>query len=67
MGHPMNRINIDGSLGWVTFMLIFLWRETMQKIVYWLQKTFSMNWRYCKGFCVTCKYYETCKKDQVLK
>ena len=39
----------------------------MQKIVYWLQKAFSMNWRYCKGFCVTCKYYETCKKDQVLK
>ena len=38
----------------------------MERILYWIKKSLNLNWRYCKGFCVTCKYFETCKKDEVL-
>ena len=38
----------------------------MEKFIYWLRKTFSKNLKFCKCFCVTCEYYETCKDDGVL-
>ena len=39
----------------------------MGKWLYWLKKTFRGNIKYCSGFCVTCRHYEVCKKDQVLE
>lgn len=38
----------------------------MSRWVYWIKKSFNWNWRYCSKFCVICKYYETCKNDDVL-
>ena len=38
----------------------------MGKLVYWLRKTLNGNRKYCSSFCVTCKFYEVCKNDQVL-
>ena len=38
----------------------------MEKIFYWLKKTINFNWKYCRSFCPTCEYYETCKSDNVL-
>ena len=40
---------------------------SMQRFVYWIKKSLKMNWKYCSKFCVTCKFYETCKNDDVLK
>ena len=34
----------------------------MEKFLYWVRKTIRSN-RYCSKWCVTCKYYETCKND----
>lgn len=38
----------------------------MERVVYWIKKTLNWKWRYCSKFCVTCKYFETCKNDDVL-
>lgn len=38
----------------------------MSRWVYWIKKALNWNWRYCSKFCVTCKYYEICKNDDVL-
>ena len=38
----------------------------MSRWVYWIKKSLNWNWRYCSKFCVTCKYYEICKNDDVL-
>ena len=39
----------------------------MARLLYWLKKSMNWNWKYCGKFCVTCKYYETCKRDEVLE
>ncbi len=38
----------------------------MEKILYWIKKTVMFKWKYCSCFCPTCKFYETCKNDDVL-
>ncbi len=38
----------------------------MERIFYWLKKSFNFNWRHCNRFCPMCEYYETCKNDDVL-
>ena len=35
----------------------------MERLLYWIRKFLNMNWKYCSKFCVTCQYYEICKKD----
>ena len=39
----------------------------MERLMYWIKKTLNMNWKYCNKFCVTCKCYQTCKKDEILQ
>ncbi len=26
-----------------------------------------MKWKYCNKFCITCKYFETCKRDDMIE
>ena len=34
----------------------------IKRFLYWI-KSMSTGERDCKGFCVSCNYYETCKND----
>lgn len=38
----------------------------MEKILYWIKKAIIFNWKHCSKFCPVCRYYEICKKDDVL-
>ena len=35
----------------------------MEKWIYWIRKCFVKRHRFCRGFCVTCHYYEVCRND----
>lgn len=39
----------------------------MEKILYWIKKTINFNWKHCSKLCPACRYYEICKKDDVLE
>ena len=35
----------------------------MEKLIYYIKKTFRKN-KQCKGCCVVCKYYDVCKSEE---
>ena len=41
---------------------LILGGKTMERFFYWIRKTIRSN-KYCSKCCMTCKYFETCKRD----
>ncbi|SEM01434.1 hypothetical protein SAMN04487770_12351 [Butyrivibrio sp. ob235] len=35
----------------------------MERLIYWIKKCVYKNKGYCKHFCVTCEFYNFCKRD----
>ncbi|SFQ42022.1 hypothetical protein SAMN04487928_1443 [Butyrivibrio proteoclasticus] len=35
----------------------------MNRLIYWIKKCIYRNNRFCKHFCVTCEFYEVCRRD----
>ena len=38
----------------------------MERVWYWLKKSIRYR-KICSKCCMTCKYYETCKNDQLME
>lgn len=38
-------------------------RGKMKRFIYWIKKSIK-NEKVCRGYCVTCKYYEICRDDR---
>ncbi len=35
----------------------------MSRLIYWIKKCMNKNNKFCRHFCVTCEFYEFCKRD----
>lgn len=35
----------------------------MERLIYWIKKCIHHNNKFCKHFCVTCEFYDFCRRD----
>lgn len=38
-------------------------KSCMEKLIYWIRKTFKGKEKHCKHFCVCCEFYDICKEE----